>query len=223
MRKSQHLAETGITREIFRLFSQYLTKPKKNEDCWIPRVIGIGIGGTGDYDAIVYIRPHRRSGRLRTHWPLTGKVPCFRGSLSPICRFGTVLPVLLPRAMFKNRGFSTFPLGALLRGHRNPVNSRTARGRTDTNHGNPAFLPHRPQIVGLSNSTAFADTETPVASVDGRKFTRATAGKQKTGAEAPVLFVRAEGVEPSRAFAHCHLKTARLPFRHARRQIDKIP
>ena len=26
------------------------------------------------------------------------------------------------------------------------------------------------------------------------------------------------GVEPPRAYTHCHLKTARLPFRHARRQ-----
>ena len=190
-----------------------------------PRDIGTDTGDTGDYDAIAHIHAisHRRRGRLRAHRPLADKVPCFRGSLSPIRRFGTVLPVLLPSAMFKNRGFPTFPLGALLRGHRNPVNSRTTHGRTDTNHENPPFLPHRPQIVGLSNSTAFADNETPVASVDGRKFTRATAGKQKTGAEAPVLFVRAEGVEPSRAFAHCHLKTARLPFRHARRQIDKIP
>ena len=190
-----------------------------------PRDIGTDTGDTGDYDAIAHIHAisHRRRGRLRAHRPLADKVPCFHGSLSPIRRFGTVLPVLLPRAMFKNRGFPTFPLGALLRGHRNPGNSHTTHGRTDTNHNNPLFLPHRPQIVGLSNSTAFADTETPVASVDGRKFTRATAGKQKTGAEAPVLFVRAEGVEPSRAFAHCHLKTARLPFRHARRQLDKIP
>ena len=190
-----------------------------------PRDIDIDTGDTGDYDAIAHINAisYRRRGRLRVHRPLADKVPCFRGSLSPIRKFGTVLPALLPKAMFKNRGFPTFPLGDLLRGHRNPVNSRTARGRTDTNHENPPFLPHRPQIVGLSNSTAFADNETPVASVDGRKFTRATAGKQKTGAEAPVLFVRAEGVEPSRAFAHCHLKTARLPFRHARRQIDKIP
>ena len=30
--------------------------------------------------------------------------------------------------------------------------------------------------------------------------------------------VRAGGVEPPRAYTHCHLKTARLPFRHARRQ-----
>lgn len=48
------------------------------------------------------------------------------------------------RAIFRNRGFPTFPLGDLLRSHRNPVNSRTTRGRTDTNHKNPLFLPHRP-------------------------------------------------------------------------------
>ena len=30
--------------------------------------------------------------------------------------------------------------------------------------------------------------------------------------------VRAGGVEPPRAYTHCHLKTARLPFRHARKQ-----
>lgn len=35
-------------------------------------------------------------------------------------------------------------------------------------------------------------------------------------------FVRTEGVEPSRASAHCHLKTARLPFRHVRRQTEMI-
>ncbi len=173
--------------------------------------------------ARIHVISHHRRGKLRAHWPFTGKVPCFRGSLWPMNGFGVVLPVPHPEAIFKNRGFPTFPLGVLLREPRIPTNSHTTHGRTDTNHNNPLFLPHRPQIVGLSNSTAFADTETPVASVDGRKFTRATAGKQKTGAEAPVLFVRAEGVEPSRAFAHCHLKTARLPFRHARRQIDKIP
>lgn len=106
----------------------------------------IDTGDTGDYDAIAHIHAisYHRRGRLRAHRPLTGKVPCFHGSLSPIRRFGTVLPVLLPRAMFKNRGFPTFPLGDLLRGHRNPVNSRTTRGRTDTNHKNPLFLPHRP-------------------------------------------------------------------------------
>ena len=164
-----------------------------------------------------------RCGRFSAHGRSGRNVPWFCGSLSGIRGFGGVLPSAVSGAIFTNRGFPTFPLGDLLRSHRNPVNSRTTHGRTDTNHNNPLFLPHRPQIVGLSNSTAFADTETPVASVDGRKFTRATAGKQKTGAEAPVLFVRAEGVEPSRAFAHCHLKTARLPFRHARRQIDKIP
>ena len=190
-----------------------------------PRDIGTDTGDTGDYDAIAHIHAifYRRRGRLRAHRPLACKVPCFHGSLSPMYRFGVVLPVPHPEAIFKNRGFPTFLLGVLLRESRIPTNSHTTHGRTDTNHENPPFLPHRPQIVGLSNSTAFADNETPVASVDGRKFTRATAGKQKTGAETPVLFVRAEGVEPSRAFAHCHLKTARLPFRHARRQIDKIP
>lgn len=126
-----------------------------------PRDIGTDTGDTGDYDAIAHIHAisHRRRGRLRAHRPLADKVPCFHGSLSTIRRFGTVLPVLLPRAMFKNRGFPTFPLGALLRGRRNPVNSRTTHGRTDTNHNNPLFLPHRPQIVGLSNSTAFTDNE----------------------------------------------------------------
>ena len=34
----------------------------------------------------------------------------------------------------------------------------------------------------------------------------------------PFRLVRAGGVEPPRAYTHCHLKTARLPFRHARRQ-----
>lgn len=34
----------------------------------------------------------------------------------------------------------------------------------------------------------------------------------------PFIMVRAGGVEPPRAYTHCHLKTARLPFRHARRQ-----
>lgn len=36
------------------------------------------------------------------------------------------------------------------------------------------------------------------------------------------FFVRTEGVEPSRASAHCHLKTARLPFRHVRRQLERL-
>ena len=34
--------------------------------------------------------------------------------------------------------------------------------------------------------------------------------------------VRAGGVEPPRAYTHCHLKTARLPFRHARRQSTNL-
>ena len=108
---------------------------------------------------------------------------------------------------------------------------------------NPEFrqtpTPHTGELTRITEICHFSHTDhessacpaslpppTPrhsLALVDGRKFARTTAGKQKTGAETPVLFVRAEGVEPSRAFAHCHLKTARLPFRHARRQIDKIP
>ena len=34
--------------------------------------------------------------------------------------------------------------------------------------------------------------------------------------------VRAGGVEPPRAYTHCHLKTARLPFRPARRQSTNL-
>lgn len=37
-----------------------------------------------------------------------------------------------------------------------------------------------------------------------------------------LLYVRVGGVEPPRAYAHCHLKTARLPFRHTRRQIIRL-
>ena len=74
-------------------------------------------------------------------------------------RSDDVLPVPLSKAMFKNRGFPTFPLGDLLRGHRNPVNSRTARGRTGPNHKNPPFLPYRPQIVGLLHLSVSADNE----------------------------------------------------------------
>lgn len=36
-------------------------------------------------------------------------------------------------------------------------------------------------------------------------------------------YVRVGGVEPPRAYTHCHLKTARLPFRHTRRQRDNLP
>ena len=35
-------------------------------------------------------------------------------------------------------------------------------------------------------------------------------------------YVRVGGVEPPRAYTHCHLKTARLPFRHARRQSTNL-
>ena len=38
----------------------------------------------------------------------------------------------------------------------------------------------------------------------------------------PFRLVRAGGVEPPRAYTHCHLKTARLPFRHARRQSTNL-
>ena len=38
----------------------------------------------------------------------------------------------------------------------------------------------------------------------------------------PFTMVRAGGVEPPRAYTHCHLKTARLPFRHARRQSTNL-
>ena len=38
----------------------------------------------------------------------------------------------------------------------------------------------------------------------------------------PFRPVRAGGVEPPRAYTHCHLKTARLPFRHARRQSTNL-
>ena len=38
----------------------------------------------------------------------------------------------------------------------------------------------------------------------------------------PFTMVRAGGVEPPRAYTHCHLKTARLPFRHARRQSTSL-
>ncbi len=34
--------------------------------------------------------------------------------------------------------------------------------------------------------------------------------------------VRVGGVEPPRAYTHCHLKTARLPFRHTRRQSTNL-
>ena len=37
-----------------------------------------------------------------------------------------------------------------------------------------------------------------------------------------LVLVRAGGVEPPRAYTHCHLKTARLPFRHARRQSTNL-
>ena len=135
------------------------------------------------YEPARYQHRHRQYGRLRRNRPYPHNPPppmweitrtsavhgqsgiwepksrVFRGSLSPIRRFGDILPIPLPEAMFKNRGFPTFPLGDLLRSHRNPLNSRTTHGRTDTNHKNPLFLPHRPQIVGLSNSTAFADNE----------------------------------------------------------------
>ena len=97
------------------------------------------------------------SGRIKhTFCHLT---PCFHGSLSPMYRFGVVLPVPHPEAIFKNRGFPTFPLGDLLRESQIPVNSHTARGRTDTNHGNPSFLPYRPQIVGLLHLSVSADNE----------------------------------------------------------------
>lgn len=33
--------------------------------------------------------------------------------------------------------------------------------------------------------------------------------------------VRAGGFEPPRSFEHGHLKTARLPFRHARNGVDR--
>mgnify|MGYP007002444088 CR=1 FL=1 len=42
---------------------------------------------------------------------------------------------------------------------------------------------------------------------------------QRSGVSIPV---RAGGVEPPRAYTHCHLKTARLPFRHARRQSTNL-
>ena len=35
--------------------------------------------------------------------------------------------------------------------------------------------------------------------------------------------VRVGGLEPPRAYTHCHLKTARLPFRHTRRQVINLP
>ena len=38
----------------------------------------------------------------------------------------------------------------------------------------------------------------------------------------PFTMVRAGGVEPPRAYTHCHLKTARLPFRHTRRQSTNL-
>ena len=40
----------------------------------------------------------------------------------------------------------------------------------------------------------------------------------------PALYplVRVGGVEPPRAYTHCHLKTARLPFRHTRRQSTNL-
>ena len=39
----------------------------------------------------------------------------------------------------------------------------------------------------------------------------------------PFSLVRVGGLEPPRAYTHCHLKTARLPFRHTRRQVINLP
>ena len=39
----------------------------------------------------------------------------------------------------------------------------------------------------------------------------------------PSSLVRVGGLEPPRAYTHCHLKTARLPFRHTRRQVINLP
>ena len=117
---------------------------KKNEDCWIPRVIGISTGDAGDYDAIVPIRTPPSVWEIVRKSDIRKQSPMYPRKFIADVQIGTVLPVLLSRAIFKNCGFPTFPLGDLLRGHRNPVNSRTTRGRTDTNHKNPLFLPHRP-------------------------------------------------------------------------------
>lgn len=172
--------------------------------CTNPQDTSTGTGSTGDYDAIDRIRtiPHRRCGRLRAHRPLACKVPCFHGSLSPMYRFGDKLPIPLPEAMFKNRGFPTFPLGGYLRDARIPINSHANRGRTDTNHKNPPFLPHRSPIASHRPTTP-PIPRPPLALVDGRKLAQTASGKQKTGAEAPVCSCERRELNP-----HEHSLTA---------------
>ena len=64
----------------------------------------------------------------------------------------------------------------------------------------------------------------PVTGVVGSRELYCRLGNEKAGTFRlrPFTMVRAGGVEPPRAYTHCHLKTARLPFRHARRQSTNL-
>ena len=64
----------------------------------------------------------------------------------------------------------------------------------------------------------------PVTGVSGAAELYCRLGNEKAGTFRlrPFTMVRAGGVEPPRAYTHCHLKTARLPFRHARRQSTNL-
>lgn len=96
--------------------------------------------------------------------------------------------------------------------------ARRSTSPTDTASASPGM-----------NSTAVCDAQTPSNDMPFRhafwliaQMLSETGSDKTKGLElldsSPFPIVRAGGLEPPRAYAHCHLKTARLPFRHARRQ-----
>lgn len=81
-------------------------------------------------------------------------------------------------------------------------------------------ITHRPDSRGWMPSTS------PVADRRLDSCRRAAEPESKRAGTLgfqPFSLVRVGGVEPPRAYTHCHLKTARLPFRHTRRQSVNLP
>ena len=112
-----------------------------------------------------------RCGRFSANRQLSCKVPWFRGSSSGIRGFGGVLPSAVSGAIFRNRGFPTFPLGQYPRGRRIPVNSHAGYGRTGTNREIPTVLPHHPHTTARIPASP-ASTDTDNSPNVGRRFCR---------------------------------------------------
>ena len=72
------------------------------------------------------------------------------------------------RAIFRNRGFPTFPLGQYPQGRRIPANSHAGYGRTGANREIPTVLPHQPHTTArIPASPASTDTDSRLSVVGG--------------------------------------------------------